>query len=200
MTPSISHCPECGYSLQGLPPRHRCPECGFAYDENTQVWRPNNPRVVYHTVFASFGIWWLIGLRHAAKFVRNGFRGWLPGTLFVFWILTTVLLVFAGWRAFHANKRGRFVAVGPGGLSIRTEIKTVTVPWDRIREVRVNREKKSAIAIEVDNDADKKALQELLSSESDAASIHLIIPEADRSLFAEHAEAAIQRYGKSAAR
>lgn len=200
MTPSISHCPECGYSLQGLPARHRCPECGFAYDEDTQVWRPTNPRFVYHAVFASFGIWWLIGYRHAMKFVRNGFRGWLEGTLFVFWILTTAFLVVAGWRAFHANKRGRFVAVGPGGLSIRTEINTVTIPWDRIREVGVVREKKSAIAIEVDNEVDKKVLQEMLSDESNVSSIHLIIPEADRPAFAKSADAALQRYKRSEAR
>ncbi len=194
MTPSISHCPECGYSLQGLPARHRCPECGFAYDEHTQVWRPKNPRYVYHAVFASFGIWWLIGFRDATEFVRKRFSGWWEGTLFLFWILTTVFLVIAGWRAFHANKRGRFVAVGPGGLSIRTEINTVTVPWDRIREVKVVGEKRSSIEIEVDNDADKKVLQELLSDESNVSSVHLIIPEADRSAFAKSAEAAQQQY------
>lgn len=199
MTPSISHCPECGYSLQGLPARHRCPECGFAYDEDTQVWRPKNPRFVYHTVFATFGIWWLIGFRDATKFVRSGFRGWFEGTLFVFWILTTAILVGAAWRAFHANKRGRIVAVGPAGLSIRTEINTVTVLWDRIRDVRVVKEKRSAIAIEVDNDADKKVLQELLSDESNVSSIHLIIPEADRPAFAKTAGAALQRYKNSEA-
>jgi len=33
----ISRCPQCGYSLQGLPEEHQCPECGFAYDAHTVV-------------------------------------------------------------------------------------------------------------------------------------------------------------------
>ncbi len=30
-------CPECDYSLRGLPAGHGCPECGFAFEPGTQV-------------------------------------------------------------------------------------------------------------------------------------------------------------------
>jgi len=33
----LTHCPQCGYDLAGLPRRHNCPECGFAYDESMFV-------------------------------------------------------------------------------------------------------------------------------------------------------------------
>ena len=35
-------CPDCGYSLSGLPDRHACPECGLRYtvEELEQRWRP----------------------------------------------------------------------------------------------------------------------------------------------------------------
>lgn len=33
MTRTLDNCPECGYSLEGLPAEHRCPECGLFYDE-----------------------------------------------------------------------------------------------------------------------------------------------------------------------
>src|SRR5215468_1246990 len=41
----LTHCPDCGYDLRGLPARHRCPECGFEYDEHTRVWKPSRPWV-----------------------------------------------------------------------------------------------------------------------------------------------------------
>ena len=37
--PRLESCPVCGYSLEGLPDRHRCPECGFEYARDTEVFR-----------------------------------------------------------------------------------------------------------------------------------------------------------------
>jgi len=39
----ISRCPNCGYSLRGLPEEYLCPECGFSYDVNCVVFaEPRN--------------------------------------------------------------------------------------------------------------------------------------------------------------
>ena len=35
----LACCPECRYSLQGLPEKRNCPECGFLYDRNGQIFR-----------------------------------------------------------------------------------------------------------------------------------------------------------------
>jgi hypothetical protein len=41
----LAHCPDCGYSLEGLPHGHRCPECGFLPEPGLIVlWGWSGPR------------------------------------------------------------------------------------------------------------------------------------------------------------
>ena len=35
----LTRCPQCTYSLKGLPADHRCPDCGFEYDVETAMWK-----------------------------------------------------------------------------------------------------------------------------------------------------------------
>ena len=36
---ALVNCPQCGYSLEGLPASHRCPECGAPYTRELLVFR-----------------------------------------------------------------------------------------------------------------------------------------------------------------
>lgn len=53
---TLGRCPQCDYSLRGLPRRHQCPECGFTYDESMFVlygWPGRGKRpVVWRTLIA----------------------------------------------------------------------------------------------------------------------------------------------------
>lgn len=47
--PQVELCPDCGYSLWGLPSQGTCPECGFRYDQQMIVlygWRPDQGQIV----------------------------------------------------------------------------------------------------------------------------------------------------------
>jgi len=34
----INHCPDCGYSIRGLPDQGHCPECGWEYHQSTRIY------------------------------------------------------------------------------------------------------------------------------------------------------------------
>ncbi len=53
--PSLPECPECRYSLKGLPEKHACPECGLRYDEHSVVHRTKVPFAVYGGLLGFLG-------------------------------------------------------------------------------------------------------------------------------------------------
>ena len=199
MNPSISHCPECGYCLTGLPARHRCPECGFEYDEFTRVWKPREPRHVYGMLLLTLGISWLQAFVGAADFVGNHFTGWADGFCFViFWPLTG-LIVWQIYRLSAANRRGRFVAICPAGLAIRTLGETQIVPWSRIRTASAEDGGEPSVILSVADDALQQRVNAIFARKSVGSDVHQVISIVDRAEFVNAVNTAIKRRARELA-
>jgi len=81
-------CPQCDYSLAGLPDNHHCPECGFEYESRGfQVFK--RPRLYTYVAFACaaagliYGMYLLLGgHREVFSLIWTlGMSCWLVGTL-----------------------------------------------------------------------------------------------------------------------
>ena len=131
-------CPDCGYRLYGLPPPHRCPECGFPYDEHTRVWRPRRPWKVYIYV-VGVPVLWLSALVNGVAqsyMLSAGPPEPLRYVAVVLnWSAVVGVPIFAIWRAFRSNRRGRFAAITPEGVRVRTRDFDADLPWGDIVEV-----------------------------------------------------------------
>lgn len=109
-----TRCPECNYSLRGLPPPHRCPECGFEYDEHTLIWRPEKP----WRVLIPWLIMAMLVLPQILTPNRAGFRDFRV----VGYVVLCISFIFVAahlWRAYIATRAGRYVAITPTGVRCR---------------------------------------------------------------------------------
>jgi len=187
--PPLLQCPQCEYSLRGLPARHRCPECGFEYDEYTRVWKPRRPWAIY--VLASFPL--MILVLNLSNFrIRAGLSGVWGIALSVFAVIAVAVCVRRFFRAREANARGRYVAIAPAGLMIRIEGEPVTLPWRNLVKVR-HRWWMSQLRIEVDDPVLNCRIQPLFEVKLHGFTIHEIVADKDRTAFARAVNEAIQR-------
>ena len=93
-------CPNCEYSLTGLPDRARCPECGFLYDRRSQVFRQAGARAIL-IIGAGCGF---IALSVVAGLLERGLGAEC-------WSLIVVgLTMVLGQWAFVRGKRNKQVA------------------------------------------------------------------------------------------
>jgi hypothetical protein len=115
----LTHCPACGYLLEGLPPEGVCPECGRSYDQTRVVlhgWARGSHATMYNAppwvavLLALFFGFHLI--RGIVQFRRN--PGWSAVSL-------TVWVVFVGWviwrRRTHPLPGLVQVHLGPAGCT-----------------------------------------------------------------------------------
>jgi hypothetical protein len=108
--PVLEICPECGYSLRGLPGEGRCPECGAAYDGTMIVVYGMRPHSRFGAPSRSrTGLWWNICLvlvfLYLAFLNRHG--GPLMAMLSVAWALD---LVFGELRSRLGMRHSPFPA------------------------------------------------------------------------------------------
>lgn len=138
----LTHCPDCGYSLHGLPARHRCPECGFAYDEATRVWRPKKPFI---------GMWTLIfalcvsACSLVENFVISRFAKsqWIPGWIHAILLPLLFIVVVVQFSRLVRHRRacraGVFLAVTPTGVAFRTTRAAGAVAWRDIERAEAGK-------------------------------------------------------------
>lgn len=134
-------CPDCGYSLKGLPAQHRCPECGFPYDQRTRVWRPRRPWKIYIYVVGIPFLWIsLLVNAYVHTFAspdRKDPR--LRAAATVEWIVLMTAPVVGLWRAWRSTRRGRFAAITPKGIRARTKDLDIDLAWEDIAGVTAKR-------------------------------------------------------------
>ena len=112
-TPSpLTNCPDCGYSLEGLPGPHRCPECGFEYEANMIEFPTGRRGNLKRTPIAPAVF--MLGL-FAMKYFPNS----LPKFSFILYLLLLVGLSFVAslWAANRPGP-GRVFVVDDGVLII----------------------------------------------------------------------------------
>jgi hypothetical protein len=93
----LSHCPGCGYALDGLPPEGTCPECGGPYDQSAVVLHGFGAGQHSNLATARPGMALVVGLL-CVGYVWWGVHDWLRGgrdTSTLFWVV--VLLVWVAW-------------------------------------------------------------------------------------------------------
>lgn len=125
-------CFECNYPLRGLPERHKCPECGGEYDLRTLVWRPRRSWTV---VFAQWFV--IVLLARESLGLLDQFDLTSPRTVLRIVFLFVIFSVFVSsirgmWRLLRL---GRFAAVSPDGIRVRTKDLDMTWAWDEIDHV-----------------------------------------------------------------
>ncbi len=118
----LSKCPQCNYSLTGLPTNHVCPECGLEYDELTVCIKPSMSRRHVGNLWAGTAlaaiVWW-----------------WSRDLLFVG--ILGVALAVELYLALRSASHGVRIVMNARGVvfNLRGKLGSV-VPWDSIRRAK----------------------------------------------------------------
>ncbi len=122
----FARCPQCEYSLRGLPSRHACPECGFEYDEHTRLWRwqparrrPDESWVHYilnRRFDGGWLIWTLAAIPILYKLLSEDIRRPILGIAF-----GLATCAFCGWQLFRVLRRKQrrsraCIVISPSGV------------------------------------------------------------------------------------
>src|SRR5437016_2378562 len=129
----LTHCLECGYSLEGLPARSRCPECGFEYDEHTRIWMHPAPWRGWIFTPALGLLSMMVGLVDPISGTRRfyGIRVLILIGACVY--ITAILWLMA--RVRRSWRQGVFVAVTSKGIAFRTPTAKGIVHWRNIQRI-----------------------------------------------------------------
>lgn len=126
-------CPCCAYSLAESPAGQRCPECGLDCDQNTVVFKSSSTlRYPIFLIGVGLGLAFLLG--PAAVDFLIAVLGPQVGGLVATVIALTVIFLPAG-IAYLNTRHGRFVAVGPSGITIKTGHEISVIPWSDLSRI-----------------------------------------------------------------
>ncbi len=133
-TGHLSHCLECGYSLEGLPTHHRCPECGWEYDQYTRVWRRRGRWLTVRELCVSL----IVVIHFAAGFAFGFTVSPLAGMIIqVFVVFVFVCVIIVRWRCYSKQRQGDFAAITSEGIRVRQYemLEPVLIRWKEIEEI-----------------------------------------------------------------
>jgi len=136
-------CPQCGYSLTGLPAEHRCPECGLAYDEKSEMFKLAGSRalLVKLIVVALALLWGAFQVFAVSRSASRGFGFCWGGFLLIY----MAAMVWCAYYIVHHHRRGPMAATMPDALYLRLHLTgEERIPWDRISRAAFNRSTKGA--------------------------------------------------------
>ena len=92
----MDQCPNCDYSLLGLPDTHHCPECGFEYTKDSQVFRQSKKWALTGVIIiAAFTCEIAVRLLMGGRFLRPG-----PDVY-----VSAVALAGSFWMLFYCVRR-----------------------------------------------------------------------------------------------
>lgn len=114
----ISQCPQCGYSLQGLPEKHQCPECGLRYDAGSEVYRYINPKRLLFGGLCSVLVFCVMADDLVNRSWTNHAWPWLSILAILFLVAINAL---SGYACIQTYRYGALVAVLPDGLYPRLQ-------------------------------------------------------------------------------
>ncbi len=127
--PSLPECPECLYSLKGLPEKHACPECGLRYDEHSVVRRTKVPFGVYGGLFGFLG--------GVPGFVQM-FRAIRLELAIVFSFLFVATFAVLAFVVVRFARRGWMAAAAVDGLHLRVQgTSQKVIPWSNISRAMI---------------------------------------------------------------
>lgn len=145
MITMLTRCPQCRYSLKGLPSNHRCPECGLQYDQDSAVFSHTRPYEFIVLIACNVLLIWIV------------IKGWIldsDDSSFDWRILLACIallligpVIYQIARHYSLYRRGPMVAVLPQGLRVQLD-EQYDIPWNDIAEV-LGKDKSKSVALKL---------------------------------------------------
>lgn len=139
----LDRCPDCGYSLCGLPEQGLCPECGFEYNDEMIVlygWGTGNRATIFNRSWKSVIIGMLIPypcmlMQMLPTVFARGWR-WQNCLLLAGMLAFDVVLLYGRWRAGADTGKRAQLRLCPQGYAQRTGFGRVRLrPWRRQMQI-----------------------------------------------------------------
>jgi len=131
----LTQCPECGYSLEGLPANHKCPECGTLYDQNSEIYPWIGKR--RQRFVALVGVPGFILFQIALGF-RDGLKGgvWYRTAMNIVWLVCVCACAWSVWFGIRVFRSKECIATLPDYLLVRVgRVQRMKINWRDVTKI-----------------------------------------------------------------